>query len=350
MNSTSSLRQSSEQSERAPADCTGRTDEHGSACDGQPVPSIRENLSNQCHQWLNLLVHFQKITIVGLGLIGGSVALALRRAGYSGEITAWGGSRGIEQALAKKVIDGRERAFDDAKTCDSDLVYLAAPISGILDFLRHRSSQVKPGAIVTDAGSAKREICSLASEALPASVQFVGGHPIAGRELGGFENADAELFANTVYAVVPSARSSQEAINAVEELASACGASALVVSPEEHDRVLALTSHVPQLLSSVLAATVRCSPENDLARTLSGSGFRSMTRLAASPWNLWRDILESNRDNAAAGLKLIEARIREIRSALEDPSVDNRKRLLRLLFEDAGSDASGPSYPRQSSR
>lgn len=293
---------------------------------------------------------FRRITIIGLGLIGGSFALALRRAGFSGRIIAWGGTRGIELATQRGVIDGVERAFTEDSMCESDLIYLAAPISGIIDFLRSKAHLVKPGALITDAGSTKREICSVADKVLRSDVRFVGGHPIAGKEGAGFENAALTLFDETRYVLTPSRRSSPEAVEALSELSRACGAEPIIVSPEMHDRTLALTSHVPQLVSSALASLIH-SPE-DLAdrRRLTGSGYRSMTRLAASPFSVWADILESNRDHVAAGIEALEAKLGAMREALSLDSSEARRERLRSVFEEGNEAVSGSARPRESSR
>src|SRR6266481_4307943 len=134
------------------------------------------------------------IAIVGVGLIGGSFALAVRRAGVCERITGWDRKNVLDQAIARGVIDGMENAFESGAVSEADLVYLAAPVGAILGFLRTRSKSFKPGTIVTDAGSTKREICRVAREALPHEVSFVGGHPMAGSERTGADFADADLF------------------------------------------------------------------------------------------------------------------------------------------------------------
>src|SRR5262245_17232823 len=135
---------------------------------------------------------FKNIVIVGCGLIGGSFALALRRAGYSGRITAYGGTRSPKIALERGVVNDIEKSFDRGEVCDADLVYLAAPIGGIIDFLRTRSTQIKRGALVTDAGSTKTEVCRVAKESIPIGLHFIGGHPMAGPEPTGDEHAAAQ--------------------------------------------------------------------------------------------------------------------------------------------------------------
>src|SRR5262249_18614645 len=132
---------------------------------------------------LNML--FRHITIVGIGLIGGSFALATRRSGLAERITGIDSAAVLDEACARGVIDEPETSFDSGKLCEADLVYLAAPVGDILSFLRTRGKLVKPGAIVTDAGSTKREICRVARETLPKGVYFVGGHPMAGSHHAG---------------------------------------------------------------------------------------------------------------------------------------------------------------------
>src|SRR5262245_22173240 len=139
-------------------------------------------------------MHFNHVAIVGVGLIGGSFALAVRRAGIAERITGWDRPDCLTKARSIAVIDGTEEAFASGKLSDADLVYLAAPVGAILNFLRTRGSSLKPGAIVTDGGSTKREICRVARESLPREIAFVGGHPMSGSEKTGAEAADADLF------------------------------------------------------------------------------------------------------------------------------------------------------------
>lgn len=293
---------------------------------------------------------FHRITIVGLGLIGGSVALALRRAGYRRVITACGGSRGIAAAKACGVIDEIETCFSENRPCESELVYLAAPISGITEFLRTRAHLIKRGTLVTDAGSTKREICAMAEQSVGEGVHFIGGHPIAGKEAGGFENADANLFDGAAYALTPSRISTPEILEAVSNLARSLGAEPVVVSPEVHDRTLSMTSHLPQILSSALAGLVLTNNELPGGLCLTGSGFRSMTRLAASPWSVWADIVESNRDYIAGGIGKLEDQLRKIREALERGSPEVREEALRRMFEEGNRAVSGSACDSGPSR
>src|SRR5881396_2262200 len=139
-------------------------------------------------------MHFKHIAIMGVGLIGGSFALAARRAGIAERITGWDTREVLDEACARGVIDAPEASFASSGVCDADLVYLAAPVGAILSVLRTHGDSFKAGAIVTDAGSTKREVCRVAREALPSRVSFVGGHPMAGSHRTGLEHADADLF------------------------------------------------------------------------------------------------------------------------------------------------------------
>ena len=255
-------------------------------------------------------MRFNHLAIVGVGLIGGSFALAARRAGLADRITGWGGKKSLEKALANGVIDGIEDCFDRAEASTADLVYLSAPIGGILDFLQTRGKLVKPGAIVTDAGSTKREICRIAHDLLPTAVHFVGGHPMAGSHRAGIDFARADLFEEAPYAIVNSGGDDRP-ISAVADVVQAIGGRLVMTTAEHHDRVVARLSHVPQLLSTVLAVATADSIDEESSR-LAGRGFKDMTRLASSPWSIWKDICQTNADEISEALGDV---IRELEAA-----------------------------------
>ena len=245
-------------------------------------------------------MRFNHLAIVGVGLIGGSFALAARRAGLADRITGWGGKSSLAKALATGVVDGIEDAFDSSEVSTADLVYVAAPIGGILDFLRTRGKLIKPGAIVTDAGSTKREICRAAHASLPPKVHFVGGHPMAGSHRAGIEFARADLFEDAPYAIVRS-EEAENAVSIFSEVVQAIGARLVITTAEHHDRVVARISHAPQLLSTALAVATEDSIGQESSR-LAGPGFRDMTRLASSSWSIWKDICQTNADEIAEAL------------------------------------------------
>lgn len=262
-------------------------------------------------------MHFKHISIVGVGLIGGSFALAARRAGIADRITGWDSKEALGEALSRGVIDGTEEAFDSGRVCEADLVYLAAPVGAISSFLRNRGNALKIGAIVTDAGSTKREICRVAREALPGNVSFVGGHPMAGSHNSGVGHAHPELFQGAPYALVAdSSRSrSSDAIRIIEEVVRSIGAIPVELTAEEHDRAVARVSHAPQLLATALACVV-ARRRNDADLRLAGNGFSEMVRLAASRWSVWEDICRTNADEIAVALDEVISEIEGARSSI----------------------------------
>ena len=262
-------------------------------------------------------MHFNHISILGVGLIGGSFALAARRAGIADRITGRDSKEVLGEALSRGVIDETEEAFDSGRVCEADLVYLAAPVGAISSFLRNRGNALKIGAIVTDAGSTKREICRVAREALPGSVSFVGGHPMAGSHNSGVGHAHSELFQGAPYALVAShSRSgSSDAIRTIEEVVRSIGAIPVELTAEEHDRVVARVSHAPQLLATALACAV-ARRRNDADLRLAGNGFSEMVRLAASRWSVWEDICRTNADEIAAALDEVISEIEGARSSI----------------------------------
>ena len=240
--------------------------------------------------------------------------MAVRRAGIAHRVTAWGGTKSLKQAIQSGVVDGIESSFDEGEVSEADLVYLSAPIGGILDFLQTRGWLIKPGAIVTDAGSTKREICRIALQNLPPTVHFVGGHPMAGSHQAGVEFARPDLFEGAPYAVIPNGRA-ERATLAVVEIANAIGARPVMIEAEQHDRIVARTSHAPQLLSTALAVVAAKSVEKDTP-CIAGRGFADMTRLAESPWSIWKDICRTNADEIAVALGEVLAEIDMARRAL----------------------------------
>jgi prephenate dehydrogenase len=263
---------------------------------------------------------WDRVTVVGCGLIGASFALAMRRAGACRRLAGWDVSPHVlDEALRRGVVDEVDHSFAGGEVSASDLIYLATPVGEIVAFLRERGRQVKSGAVVTDAGSTKQEVCRAAREHLPKDRPFVGGHPVAGSHLRGLENARAELFAGAPY-VLTSVEdgSDRHALAALEETLGLLGARVHLMTAREHDRALALVSHLPQLVSSALAAVIADQTDEAALVKLSGAGYRDMTRLAASPWSVWRDILATNPAQVAAALDALVSKLAAAREELRD--------------------------------
>lgn len=227
------------------------------------------------------------VVIVGVGLIGGSFALAIRQAGFDGTITGVSSEPAIREALDLQIID--RAATLEAALPDADLIYLAQPIGRILHSLSVIDRHTKPGALITDAGSTKQAIVDEARRSIHTA-RFLGGHPLAGKETRGAASADANLFRDRPYVLTPS--DPAEIDPAFLQLLHSIGARPVVLGAAEHDRLVAASSHVPQLASTALAATL-ASHFPDAAQ-VAGPGLIDSTRLALSSYDLWRDIVSTN--------------------------------------------------------
>lgn len=248
------------------------------------------------------------VAIFGVGLIGGSFALALRRAGFSGEIIGVSSPATIERALALKVIDRAAPADEAART--ADLLYLAQPILRILEMLPELSALVRPEALVTDAGSTKGAIVDRAAP-LYAPGQFLGGHPMAGREQRGVDAAEAGLFERRPYVLTPRTKADLDRpqVRELMDWIRKIGARPIILDPAEHDRVVAYTSHLPQLASTGLAALLKGREEPKLG--VFGPALVDSTRLALSSFDIWGDILATNRSAILEALRSYIVKLEE---------------------------------------
>jgi prephenate dehydrogenase len=265
-------------------------------------------------------VSYERIAVLGCGLIGGSLALGLKAETFDGQIVGWDKRDVLEKARQRGAIDGGTTDLAEA-VAGSDLVFLATPVALILELLPAVGRAAKKGALITDAGSTKGRICRLAQVAVPEGVFFLGGHPLVGKEASGIENADARLFAGTKYVVIKDAEDAEDAEKATrgEFLAwvRRLGAEPVELDAETHDWALALVSHLPQLLSTALASSVWDETDEDgLPLSLAAGGFRDMTRLAASPYSIWRDICLTNSENLGRALERLEQTLERLRTHL----------------------------------
>lgn len=273
-----------------------------------------------------------RIAIVGVGLIGASFALALKAAGFRGRVAGVSSDGAIRDALNLGAID--ERLGIEEAAAQSDLLYLSQPIGRILETIRHLDAWIRPGALITDAGSTKRAIVNAAARYIHRT-QFLGGHPLAGKEKSGAAEAEAGLFAGRTYVLTPSHPSEMEtpAAQWLLDWLGRIGAVPHVLDPDEHDRVVSFTSHLAQLASTALASTVAESldPPEELA--ISGPGLADTTRLALSPYEVWRDILETNADSVERALSAYIQKLESLRENL-------RTRQMRDEFQAAAALAS----------
>jgi prephenate dehydrogenase len=251
------------------------------------------------------------LTIVGVGLIGGSIGLAARRRGVAGRVLGVGRHQGgLDQALSRGAID---EGFLDITPAvrQSELVVFCTPVDGIAAQVLAAAPVCAPGTILTDAGSTKAAIVQAVEDRLPPEVTFVGGHPLAGSEKRGTQYADADLFQDRLTVLTPTPATVPEALKQVKHFWEALGSRVRVLDPHEHDRALALTSHLPHLVASALAGTL--PPE---LSELTASGFRDTTRIAAGDPAIWTAIFAQNRTPVLEALERFTARLTEIREAL----------------------------------
>src|SRR5580698_2432333 len=274
----------------------------------------------------------RQITIVGTGLIGGSLGLALKQAGFAGDILGSDKRAVLEIAEARGAIDRAEADLERA-VIGSDVIVLATPVGCILSHLEMIAPLVPATVLITDAGSTKQRFVERARQLFGAAAteRVLPGHPMAGKEFGGIENADANLFGGAVWLITP--------INGAEnytgcqqdylELLGSIGARVLVMDAERHDRLCAWISHLPQMIATALASGLRDELGDDHAVTqIGGRALREMTRIAHSPYSMWRDIALTNSENIDEALLCFEQELAHLRENLRGPG-------LREMFDSA---------------
>jgi prephenate dehydrogenase len=255
------------------------------------------------------------VAIVGTGLIGASFGLALRRAGFAGAIFGVSSERAVADAVAAGAID---RGLSLAEAAgQADLVFLSQAIGRILDTIRLLDPLVRPGALITDAGSTKTEIVDAARQHIRRA-QFLGGHPMAGKEQRGAAAADGRLFRGRTWVLTPDEPAELETPAAAEFRGwlEKIAARPVVLDSDRHDRLVALTSHLAQLASTALASTVADAVTGGQELRVAGPGLSDMTRLALSSYELWRDILATNSEHIDRALALYIQKLEHMRENL----------------------------------
>jgi len=262
------------------------------------------------------------VAIVGTGLIGASFGLALRQAGFIGPILGVSSERALADAVALGAIDRGVTLAEAAG--QAELVFLSQSIGRILDTLRHLDPLLRPGALVTDAGSTKNEIVDHARQFIRRG-QFLGGHPMAGKELRGAAAAEAGLFQGCTWVLTPDEPAELEtpAARAFVDWLDRIGARLVALDCDEHDRVVAFTSHLAQLASTALASSVGENLSEERHLRVAGPGLRGMTRLALSSYDLWRDILATNAEQIDRALSRYVQKMEYIRDNLRTRQLQN---------------------------
>ncbi len=278
---------------------------------------------------------FQRVAIIGLGLIGGSWGLALKRCGFAGRRVGCDRSEILDRALARGAVD-EGFAEPAAAVAGADLVILSTPVGAILDLLPRLRDATPKRSLITDVGSTKRLICQRAHEILGEEPLFLGGHPLAGKERSGIEQADGELFENARYVLTPlaPAHSSDPRVKAFMGLLEAVGARPYLAEASSHDRAVAYLSHLPQLVSSGLASLVaEESAGGQLPLELAAAGFRDVTRLAEGPYSVWRDICLTNIENIQRALEALIEKLESMKVHLSDRELEREFRQAAKLRE-----------------
>jgi prephenate dehydrogenase len=271
--------------------------------------------------------HESTVAIIGVGLIGGSIAAALRRRKAAMKVIGIGRNAvRLDEARQAGLIDVTATSVDAAR--DAELVVVCTPVDRIVEDVRSVAAHLRPGAIITDAGSVKGRICGDLRTGLPEGVAFVGSHPLAGSEKNGWEHRDAELFDDRVCVVTPDSSTKPETLNRVEDFWRTLGMRIVRMSPEDHDRALAITSHVPHVAAAALAAQL-----TDQLRDLAATGFRDTTRIAAGDPELWTAILLANADSVSAGIDRVMEQLAAIRTAIDSGDEAGLQRLLAVARE-----------------
>jgi prephenate dehydrogenase len=267
----------------------------------------------------------QRITIAGLGLIGGSLALALRQAGFAGEIAGCDRAEILAAAVERGIVSG---GHSDPITAalGHDVVVLATPVGAIIDLLERLGPVIPATTLLTDVGSTKREIADRAQQVFgsAAGQRFLPSHPMAGAEHAGLEHANAGLFRGAPWVFTLINGQPEPGSNAAEwiQLIQSIGAIPVFLDAARHDRLCAWTSHLPQLISTALASAIEAEFGADEAvRQISGRGLQDMTRLAASSYSLWRDIVATNSKNLNDVLLKYEQHLSHLRENLRGPAL-----------------------------
>ena len=268
-------------------------------------------------------VLFERMAIVGVGLIGGSLAKAVKERKLVGEVLGIGRS---EQRLARAkehgIID-RYSARIDETLGEADLIVVATPVGIVVDIIREMIPFLKKGTIITDVGSVKKKIVEEVETFIPDYLYLVGGHPIAGTENSGFEESFSTLFEGRKCIITPVATTNSQALKEVKKLWTRVGCTVVCMDGEEHDEVLAAISHLPHMIAySMVNSLLRIEGFEESIFSFSAGGFRDFTRIAASHPVMWRDIALMNKDKLLHTIKLFQDYLDELKDAIESEDAE----------------------------
>lgn len=297
---------------------------------------------------------YDRVALIGLGLIASSMYWAMKRAGLAGEVTGYARSEATRDTarrigLCDRVCDSVTEAVEGA-----DLVVLCVPVGAMGAVAAEMAPALKPGATVSDVGSVKRDVISTVAPHIPEGVHFIPAHPLAGTEHSGPESGFAELFANRWLLIVPTEGSDPEAVARLRALWEGMGANVEEMNPDHHDLVLAVTSHTPHLIAYTMvgvADDLRRVTDSEVIK-YSAAGFRDFTRIAASDPTMWRDVFLTNKDATLEILGRFTEELFALQRAIRTGDGDllhdyfTRTRAIRRGIIEAGQDTDAPDFGR----
>jgi prephenate dehydrogenase len=266
------------------------------------------------------------VAIIGVGLIGGSIGLALKKNALAADVVGIGHRReSLDEAETVGAVDRSTTDLAEGVR-EAELVFVCSPVGMISEHVRLAAEHCREGALLTDAGSTKEQICRELAEPLPRGCRFLGGHPLAGSEKKGARHASADLFRDRLAILTPRDGAPREDLERLQTLWQGMGSQVIAMEPAEHDRILAMTSHLPHAVAVALAATL-----TEKAYPFTGTGFRDTSRLAAGDPTLWNDIFSANRHHVLHSIDAFADQLARLREAVDrdDPSK------LKPLLEEA---------------
>lgn len=276
---------------------------------------------------------FEQITIIGLGLLGGSLARICKKNGIAGKVVGFErNAEGLKKARELGIIDSHETNLR-AAVAKSDLIVLCTPVSAIAALVGEMAPFLQSGCVITDVGSVKKSVVNAIQSRTPDSVHFVGSHPIAGGEKSGFEASTPDLFQQEKCIVTPTPRTNPSALERVKELWREIGMQVIVMDVEEHDDIFGAVSHLPHIIAYVLMNTIGgiSTKNHEDVTAFSGEGLKDVTRTASSNPVVWRDICLSNKKPVLNLIDKFQVALQQVRNAMENED----GKLLEQTFETA---------------
>lgn len=295
-------------------------------------------------------IAFQRVAIIGTGLLGSSLGLALKRLSPAPQIIGCDLSgEARREATSNRAVDRATGNVVDAVR-DADLVVVATPVRAIELVFREIAIMVKPGTVVTDTGSTKRQVLAWAAEHLPEGVSFVGGHPMTGRNTAGTGGAAAELFQNAVYCITPPASAASEAVGNIVKMVEAIGSTPYFVEPDEHDGLVAAVSHLPYVVSASVMRTAATDRGWREAKTIAAGGFATATHLSDGDPRMFADICLTNADQIGRQIDRLIDELSDLKAQIQrgDETVFDRFAEARRLHDEWLAGRSADEQPAYS--